>query len=172
MTSVQIHTHTLALTGISSCLSILGALLIFHTFYRLPAVRNFTRQLLLYLTISDFFTAVGNLVATARYSIVHTNVNHATTNCTNSTLQPDSDMVCTIQSYVTTYSNMASFFWTFFIALHMFLSVFVKTDKQERFFSKLLFLVISWGVPRKYVCFHTYLITSNAVQICGTVKPL
>ena len=150
MHTVQIHTYTLALTGTSSCLSILGAFLIFYTFYKLPGIRNFTRQLLLYLTFADLLTALGNLVATARYAIVHHEVNNVTTKCTNITEQPDSDLVCTIQSYVTTYSNMASFFWTFIIALHMFLSVFVQTDKSERFFSKLMFFTVSWGTPRKY----------------------
>ena len=166
MTTVRIHTYTLALTGTSSCLSILGAFLIFFTFYKLPNIRNFTRQLLVFLTIADLMTAVGNLVATVRYAIVHSATNNAKTHCSTSITnvtspnvtqmypyQPegsDTDLVCTIQSYVTTFSNLSSFFWTFNIALHMFLNVFFKTDKSERFFTKLVFHLVSWGIPRKF----------------------
>lgn len=147
MPTVQIHKYTLALTGTSSCLSILGAFLIFYTFFKLPNIRNFTRQLLVYLTIADSLTAVGNLVATVRYAVVHSDFNNVSTNCSNVTQDVDSDLVCTIQSYVTTFSNMASFFWTFVIALHMFLSVFLKTDKSERLLVKLIFHSVSWGIP-------------------------
>ena len=55
------------LTGTSSILSIIGAGIVFITFWRMPEIRNFTRWLLLYLTIADFFTAVFNLVGVGRY---------------------------------------------------------------------------------------------------------
>ena len=166
MTTVRIHTYTLALTGTSSCLSILGAMLIFFTFYKLPTIRNFTRQLLVFLTIADLMTAVGNLVATVRYAIVHSATDNAKTHCSVSmsnvtspnVTQPypylpvdrDTDIVCSIQSYVTTFSNLSSFFWTFIIALHMFLNVFMKTDKSERFLTKMVFHIVSWGIPCKF----------------------
>lgn len=50
---------TLAISGISSSLSILGAVVIFVSFVRLPEIRNFTRRLLLYLTSADLLAALG-----------------------------------------------------------------------------------------------------------------
>ena len=64
------------LTGTSSILSIIGAGIVFITFWRMPEIRNFTRWLLLYLTIADFFTAVFNLVGVGRYlAINHDDLN-------------------------------------------------------------------------------------------------
>ena len=37
----------------------------------MPEIRNFTRWLLLYLTIADFFTAVFNLVGVGRYLAIN-----------------------------------------------------------------------------------------------------
>ncbi|WAR15200.1 GP157-like protein [Mya arenaria] len=55
-------------------------------------------------------------------------------------------LFCTIQSAVTTYSSLVSFFLTVFIALHLFLAVFRPQNSP----SGLILLVaniISWGVP-------------------------
>ena len=50
---------TLAISGISSSLSIIGAVVIFVSFAKLPEIRNFTRCLLTYLTVADLLSAVG-----------------------------------------------------------------------------------------------------------------
>ena len=55
------------LTGTSSILSIIGAGIVFITFWRMPEIRNFTRWLLLYLTIA----AVFNLVGVGRYLAIN-----------------------------------------------------------------------------------------------------
>ena len=131
--TVEIKWYNLALTGTSSCLSIFGCLVIFITYLKLNNIRNFTRTLLLYLTIADILTAFGNLVATVRYTLVYEgdgNPNIHVLNCSvkpqeNSTvlsiinLESDKQKVssiyegiCRYQSFVTTFSNLSSFLWT------------------------------------------------------------
>ena len=50
---------TLAISGISSSLSIVGGIIIFASFAKLPEIRNFTQWLLTYLTLADLLAAVG-----------------------------------------------------------------------------------------------------------------
>lgn len=69
--TTDINVANIVLTGVSSILSILGSAIIFITFWRMPEIRNFTRWLLLYLTIADFLTATWNLVGMTRYVVVY-----------------------------------------------------------------------------------------------------
>ena len=44
---------------ISCVLSIIGAVIIFGTYVRIPSIRNFTRRLIVCLTVADFLTCAG-----------------------------------------------------------------------------------------------------------------
>ena len=59
ITVTTIPDWTLAISGISSSLSIIGAVVIFVSFAKLPEIRNFTRLLLTYLTVADLLSAIG-----------------------------------------------------------------------------------------------------------------
>ena len=59
ITVMTIPDWTLAFSGISSSLSIIGAVVIFVSFAKLPEIRNFTRLLLTYLTVADLLSAIG-----------------------------------------------------------------------------------------------------------------
>ena len=58
-----IHYSILALgcSGTTSLLSILGAICIIWTFCKIPEIRNFTRKLMLCLTLADLLSALGKV---------------------------------------------------------------------------------------------------------------
>lgn len=146
--TVTLALYNLVLTGTSSCLSIIGACVIIGTYFAIKEIRNFTRKLLLYLTVADLLTAVGNLIAVIRYAYVHGDSDVVTENCTAHHVT-EYDGICVGQSFVTTYSNMASFLWTVIIAIHLWSSVVLRTRGTEIFFLHALYHVICWLVPCK-----------------------
>ncbi|KAL4231090.1 hypothetical protein ACF0H5_008673 [Mactra antiquata] len=160
--------YNVVFTALSSCLSIFGAILIFLTYFKgKPEVKNFTRLLLVYLTIADIMTAVGNLVASIRYDVVHGHKNHYEHCLQNaSNIIPDNWSIshttvgktkehlmwlCKGQSFVTTYSNMSSYLWTLVIAGHLWFSVVFKTQTSETTYMHVLYHVVCWLVPLSVV---------------------
>ena len=151
--TVKIYWFNLLLTGASSFMSLFGGFVIVLSYVRLRQIRNFTRTLLLYLTIADLMTATGNLVATIRYGIVHSShsvEDNWVQNCSEQASKAVYRPVCVGQSFVTTFSNMASFFWTAIIALHIWISVTFRSKKAEMTCAHIFFHVISWCVPCEY----------------------
>ncbi|KAH3832706.1 G-protein coupled receptor 157-like [Dreissena polymorpha] len=151
----RIATPEIVLTGTSSVLSIIGAFIIFATYRFVPKQYNFTRKLLVYLTIADFITAVGNLVGVSRYVYVY-GANTHDQDCTNGTGStddkdyiPDNSLqdLCRIQSFFTTASNLSSFLWTFVIALHIWATVILKITVTSRRIAHVIYHVLCWGIP-------------------------
>lgn len=149
--TVKLATYNLVLTGTSSCLSIFGGIIIIVTFFSITEIRGyFTRKLLVYLTIADLFTAIGNFSAVIRYAYVHHGNDTVTENCTavKTTEYPN---LCISQSFVTTFSNLASFLWTAVIAIHLWSSVVIRSRQTEVFYLHALYHVICWLIPCKYL---------------------
>lgn len=132
--------YTLALTVLSCTLSIFGTIIIVVTYISLTEIRNFTRKLLLALTVADFFTACGNLIGSIRYIYVKLQEN----GCKNIQV---SDTVCVVQSFITTYSSMASFFWTTVIAVHIYLQIARRSSGMRTRCVVAAYHILSWGVP-------------------------
>lgn len=85
---------SLALTGLSSSLSVIGSLVIFLSFYK-DRVRSFTFRILVCLTVADFLNAVGNILGVIRYSRFGSSlVITQPSSC-------DSDNLCVSQSFIT-----------------------------------------------------------------------
>jgi len=114
---------------ISCCLSLVGSSVIILSYVLWEDVRSPLRRLLVFLSITDFLTAGGNLVGVVSES---------------------SDAVCEAQSFVTTGTSVASFFWTMSIAIYLYLVI----SKRHTLALKLipLFHLVSWGVPLMTVC--------------------
>lgn len=146
-TSVKLATYNLVLTGTSSCLSIIGGILIIVTFLTVKKIRGyFTRKLLVYLTIADLFTAVGNLSAVIRYAYAHDGEKTVSENCTAHAPTKYEDF-CIAQSFLTTFSNLSSFLWTAVIAIHLWSSVIIRTRQTEVYYLHALYHVICWIIP-------------------------
>ena len=113
------------LTTISTSLSICGCLIIFfaHKFWK--DARSNSRNILLYITIADLFTAVGYLLGWPQTSWKYS---------------------CVVQSFVTTTSSMMSFFWTSCMALYLH-SVSIKGNYDLGKRIIFAFHCIAWTVP-------------------------
>ena len=114
------------LTTVSASLSLLGTSFIIGTFIAWKDFRSTSRRILVYISISDFFIAGGNLFGV---------------------WQPrDDSTVCRSQSFVTTCASLCSFFWTTFLAIFMY-TVVVKKQANKAGTMLRFYHVIGWGVP-------------------------
>ena len=160
--TATLATYNLVLTGTSSCLSILGGTVIFYTYYKLQTIRNFTRTLLVYLTLADVLVSVGHLIAVIRYSLVYKGAEKVENCKSNKTTEYES--MCIGQSFLTTFSSLASFLWTSVIAIHIWSFIIIKTRRTEAHVMHALYHVICWFTPCKYVicilimtlCFYVF----------------
>ena len=130
---------TLLLSCSSGTLSLIGGLFIVVTYILLPDIRNFTRQLVVCLTIADLVTASGVLMSTIRYFNMHSDV-------------IDEEMekrLCKAQSFLTTLSSLVSFFLTSFIAIYLCDTIVQQNDRftNRRRQWLVIFNLISWGLP-------------------------
>ncbi|KAL3861110.1 hypothetical protein ACJMK2_007182 [Sinanodonta woodiana] len=152
--------YTLALTATSCCMSIFGAIFIIVTYCLLPGIRNFPRKLLLYLTLADILTAFGNLMGTIRYLILKDGEKIAN-NSGTIFYYASINEVCVIQSFITTFSNMASFFWTVVIAVYMFTAVVHPSQVFKGVKAECVYHLLSWGIPGAIT------ITALALNVLG-----
>lgn len=110
-----------------------------YQYFRWKDIRTGSRSVITFLAIADFFTAFGYIVGSTNYAI-HLNQPPATPQCVNFSI------ICTIQSYITSWSSISSFLWTSALALYLYLTVV-----QSKIFlaSKLIpyFHVVCWGFP-------------------------
>ena len=75
------------------------------------------------------------------------------------------DVTCQVQASITSTASLASFFWTFFIALNIYLTV-VRQNSSLTNRLRLLPHVICWGVP---ICIFIITIANDryGVNNCG-----
>lgn len=111
-----------------SCgLSFLGSSIIIITYLLWSDLRTTPRKLLVYLSVSDWLSAVSYAFGVWRVF---------------STDSPD----CIAQGAVSTFANTSSFFWT--VAIAVYLYVFIVRSSQRAADGLVLFFhLISWGVP-------------------------
>ncbi|OWF41254.1 G-protein coupled receptor 157-like [Mizuhopecten yessoensis] len=141
---------SLALSGFSSSLSIIGASIIFLTYnveVRNARIRQ-TRRLLMFLTVADIMTACGILTGTIRYAVIHQQHDVITIK-EHEYLCTHPDEICIAQSMITTFSGMASFCWTLVIGIHLIVSLRPSSavSDPERPWSEIKAHVICWGLP-------------------------
>ncbi|KAH3824059.1 hypothetical protein DPMN_125887 [Dreissena polymorpha] len=121
-------------SAVSCGLSIFGAIGIFLTFALCPGIRNTARKLMTFLTIADFLQTSGYLASI----VVHGFGDHVS-----------EKLFCTVQSAVTTYSSLVSFFLTVAIAVYLFTAV----NRREVSSTRVLVVsnVVSWTVPGNHL---------------------
>jgi hypothetical protein len=135
-------------TIVSSSLSIIGAVVIFVTYCIVTVAKNQTRRLLVYLTIADFLIAGGNLVGALRYALrdessYMNNVYNRSMDCARW-----DDQICVIQSCVTTFASLASFFWTNIIMIHILMTL-ISQREWSNLRKKVIYHLVAWGLPCK-----------------------
>ncbi|XP_052287032.1 uncharacterized protein LOC127882435 [Dreissena polymorpha] len=130
----QVEESNVLVTSVVSCiLSIIGAVIILLTYYCMESIRNTTRKLVTVLSVADFITSAGFLSATVAQQ--YTSVN-----------KPFFDTIyCELQSAVTTYSSMVSFFLTVAIAGYLFFAITRNAVVGKGFY--LASNIVSWIFP-------------------------
>lgn len=120
----------IVLSTISAVLSIIGTLFIIATYFKWRDIQTTSRRILVYISIADFISSLGNTV---------------------SVLSPPNHTVCLVQSIIGTFFILASFFWTVFLAVYLYIAC---THKKIATAEKLmpLFHIVSWGVSAAIVC--------------------
>lgn len=121
----------------SSC-SCLGSLLVLFAYFTLKDIRTGAQKVITLLAVADFFTAFGYIVGSVNFL---THFNHTSTaGCKVFT------ELCEVQSFITTWSTMASYCWTCFLAFYFFL---ILVFNRPRLAAGLLPLynVVSWLGP-------------------------
>ncbi|XP_056897113.1 G-protein coupled receptor 157 isoform X3 [Takifugu flavidus] len=108
-------------------LSFVGSSLIILTFIVWSDLRTTPRTLLVYLSVTDWLSAVSYAFGVWRV------------------FRTDS-LDCTIQGAISTFANSSSFFWT--VAIAVYLYIFIVRSSQRVADSLVLFFhLVSWGVP-------------------------
>ena len=130
----------LILSATSCALSVMGGILIIATFLAIPEIRNFTRKLMVCLTVADLLSATGYSVSVIR------NFNE------NFTASNETDTLCTIQGTLTTFSSLASFILTSVIAMYLFDTVIHQRDRIGMNAWLLVVNMIGWGLPGMIIC--------------------
>ncbi|XP_041801851.1 G-protein coupled receptor 157 [Chelmon rostratus] len=111
----------------SCALSFLGSSLIILTYIVWSDLRTTPRKLLVYLSLSDWLSAVS--YAFGVWRVFHTD-----------------SLDCVVQGAISTFANTSSFFWT--VAIAVYLYVFIVRSSQRVADSLVLFFhLVSWGVP-------------------------
>lgn len=152
--------ETVVLSGLSCCFSLFGAVLIFVSYWIIPEIRNTTRKLVLWLTLADTLTAAGYMLGVARYA-----------KATGETATgPDVPALCLMQSILTTYSSLVSFFLTVFVALYITISEFRRHDWPDTRCYVVTVNVISWLIPAAVigVAYYYHVLGEDRQGLAGT----
>uniref|UniRef100_W5UER8 Putative G-protein coupled receptor 157 n=1 Tax=Ictalurus punctatus TaxID=7998 RepID=W5UER8_ICTPU len=124
-TDVAVYEQVVVL--LSCALSALGSVLVVSTYAKWPDLRTTPRQLLVFLSVADFLSAVS-------YSYGVYKVFNANT------------WDCVTQGAISTFSNTSSFFWTVAIAVYLYIFI-VQSSQRQADSLVLYFHLISWGIP-------------------------
>ena len=102
-------------------------------------IRTGSRSVVTFLAIADFFTAFGYIIGSANYVLHHGKL-AGSSSCVQF------NIVCKIQSFITSWSSLSSFLWTVALALYLYCTI---ARNRVVLASKLIpyFHVICWGAP-------------------------
>ena len=125
------------LSLVSSSLSCIGASSIIITYLLFRELKTGLRSIITYLSIADFVTAFGIIIGGANY-LVHYQKTGET--CYRF------ETICSLQSFVTTWSQLSSYVWTCVLAFYLFCTVVAN---KNQFVNRLIpaFHIMAWGVP-------------------------
>ena len=141
LTSLTLGRGPAIVSIVSSALSCIGSLLIVYIYARWRDLRTGSRSIITFLAIADFFTAFGYVVGSSNY-LVHlkNDTDPASNEC------PFFTDICQLQSYVTTWSSLSSFFWTFALAFYLYITI---VRNRIYLANRLipLFHVVAWALP-------------------------
>ena len=127
-----------AITLTSATLSFLGGIALLETYFQISEFQTSMHRLLVFLTIADILTAFGCILGTMNVLLLDLDKRNST------------DPICEVQSFITTFSSLASFAWTSIIAVHLYLVIRKQKDFLGRRMIKILYHFIGWVLPGIY----------------------
>ncbi|XP_052083083.1 G-protein coupled receptor 157-like isoform X3 [Mytilus californianus] len=142
---LSVFAADITLTIIACTLSFLGSAFIFCAYCVVDSLRpeNETRRLLLYLTVSDLFVAIGNFIGTIRFiGIYDSKPLYA-----NFGEEFASDNVCIVQSFISATGSMWSFCWNTAIAIHLWVALVYCRNGTWSWKVKIFCHSVCWLLP-------------------------
>lgn len=130
-------------TLMSSLLSIFGSSLIIITFCLWKDLRRSMARIIVFLlALADLGTGLSYLVASVGFFVISKIDNSTTPNYS----YKHSERFCQVQSFLTTFFPVASFFWTAYLAIYFVVALVLR---KTRWSMKLLviFNITAWGIP-------------------------
>lgn len=137
-TDVAVYEQVLVV--LSCGLSVLGSVLIMSTYALWPDLRTTPRQLLVFLSIADLFSAVSYSYGVFKAFKENT-------------------WDCVTQGAVSTFSNTSSFFWT--VAIAVYLYIFIVRSSQRLADS----LVLYFHLIRCFYMLHVVIIHCTTTKL-------
>jgi len=116
------------LLRISGSVSAAGSLFIIVSFGYFPESRKFSRKILVYMSVADFFSSLAFVWS----STIESPLDAPTASCV-------------AQGFVLQFFYLASYLWTSCFAFHLFQLIWKKNPTSERY--ELYYHILSWGVP-------------------------
>ncbi|CAI5647298.1 G-protein coupled receptor 157 [Oreochromis niloticus] len=126
-TQTEVYLFEQVIVLLSCALSFLGSSLIILTYIIWSDLRTTPRKLLVYLSVSDWLSAVS--YAFGVWSVFRTN-----------------SAECVAQGAISTFANTSSFFWTVAIAVYLYVFI-VRANQRVADSLVLVFHLVSWGIP-------------------------
>ncbi|XP_005732925.1 G-protein coupled receptor 157 [Pundamilia nyererei] len=126
-TQTEVYLFEQVIVLFSCALSFLGSSLIILTYIIWSDLRTTPRKLLVYLSVSDWLSAVS--YAFGVWSVFRTNSGE-----------------CVAQGAISTFANTSSFFWTVAIAVYLYVFI-VRANQRVADSLVLVFHLVSWGIP-------------------------
>lgn len=130
-------------TLMSSLLSIFGSSLIIITFCLWKDLRRSMARIIVFLlALADLGTGLSYFVASVGFFVFAKIDNSTTPNYSHER----TEKFCQVQSFLTTFFPVASFFWTAYLAIYFFVALVLR---KTRWSMKLLviFNITAWGIP-------------------------
>lgn len=118
-------------------LSMAGSLTIVALYVRVKDIRSPGRRLLVFLSMSDFLTAAGNLFGLCWFA--------DRTALSSDWPSPFTDVACRVQAAWSTFSSISSFSWSVVIAVNVFVAAVRGSDYVTRRLAVLSHL-FCWGM--------------------------
>ena len=121
---------------VSSSISSIGAMAIILTYIMFKDLRTGSRTIITYLSIADLFTSLGYIVGGSNYLVSM----RETEQCYRF------DTICSIQSYITTWSQLSSYVWNCALAAYLFITIVLGKNRLANRLTPSIH-VIAWGLP-------------------------
>ena len=130
---VSVH----VVVGVTSVLSMIGALLIILSYILIRDIRTKAREIIVNLSLMDFMAAASNFIG-----VVSNLARIATADPQNTVI----NNLCIAQASFALYGTISSILWTICVAVYVFLRILLENSKvaQRAVYG---FYVVCYGVP-------------------------